>query len=146
MNYLVAPFGSEEATFLLYGIPGVHSEELESGGFALNDQGTADRSALVYPFLSENYFYYSGLPDEAVFAQQFNEQMAEVAISNPVAGLYSATQGENGAELGQYVTDTYTAIVTGREPIEKLDEMISEWKSRGGDQIAQEYQDALSGG
>jgi putative aldouronate transport system substrate-binding protein len=144
MNYLVAPFGSNETTFLLYGIPGVHSDELESGGYALNDQGTADRSALVYPFLSENYFYYSGLPDEAVFAQEFNEQMAEVAISNPVAGLFSATQGEMGAELGQYVTDTYTAIVTGREPIDMLDEMITEWKSRGGDQITQEYMDALS--
>jgi len=144
MNYLVAPFGSEEATFLLYGIPGVHSEELETGGFSLTEQGTADRSALVYPFLSENYFYYSGMPEEAEFAQQFNEAMAEVAITNPTAGLYSATQGEQGAELGQYLADTVTAIVTGREPIDALDTMISEWRNRGGDQIRQEYEEAIA--
>jgi putative aldouronate transport system substrate-binding protein len=144
MNYLVAPFGSEEATFLLYGIPGVHSEELDTGGYTLTDQGTADRSALVYPFLSENYFYYSGMPEEAEIAQKFNEEMAAVAVANPTAGLYSPTQGEVGAEIGQFVTDTYTAIVTGREPIETLDEMISGWRSRGGDQIRSEYEEAIA--
>lgn len=144
LNYLVAPFGSEEANFLLYGVPGVHSEELEGGGYSLTEQGTADRSALVYPFLSENYFYYSGLPEEAEIAQAYNEQMAAVAITNPTAGLYSSTQGEQGAELGQYLADTYTAIVTGREPIETLDTMISEWRSRGGDQIRTEYEEAIA--
>jgi len=100
----------------------------------------------VYPFLSENYFYYSGMPEEATLAQQFNEQMADVAITNPTFGLYSQTQGEMGAELGQYLADTFTAIVTGREPIEMVDEMIAEWQGRGGDQIRQEYEDALSQG
>lgn len=144
LNYLVAPFGSEEASFLLYGIPGVHSDELPGGGYALNDQGTAQRSALVYPFLSENYFYYSGMPEEATFAQQFNEEMAAVAVANPTAGLFSPTNGDAGAELTQYTTDTVTEIVTGRQPISALDTMIGEWKSRGGDQIRQEYQDAIA--
>jgi putative aldouronate transport system substrate-binding protein len=144
MNYLVAPFGSEEYTFLVYGIPGVHSEELPEGGFELTDQGSADRSALVYPFLSENYFYYAGQPGEAEFAQKHNEAMAKVAVSNPTAGLYSQTNGEKGAELGQYTADTYTEIVTGRADIDKLDEMISQWRERGGDQIRTELEDALA--
>jgi putative aldouronate transport system substrate-binding protein len=144
INYLVAPFGSEEATFLLYGTPGVHSEELPEGGYSLTEQGTAQRSALVYPFLSENYFYYAGMPDEAILAQQFNEEMAAVAVANPTAGLFSPTNGDAGAELNQYVMDTVTEIVTGRQQISALDTMISEWKSRGGDQIRQEFQDALA--
>jgi putative aldouronate transport system substrate-binding protein len=144
MNYLVAPFGSEEYTFLVYGIPGVHSEALPDGGYTLTDQGSADRSALVYPFLSENYFYYPGQPDEAVFAQKHNEAMAKVAVTNPTAGLYSPTNGEKAAELNQYVMDTFTEIVTGRAAIDKLDEMVSQWKERGGDQIRQEFEDALA--
>lgn len=144
MNYLVAPFGSEEYTFLVYGIPGVHSEELPEGGFSLTEQGSADRSALVYPFLSENYFYYAGQPDEAAFAQQHNEAMAKVAVGNPAAGVYSPTNGEKGAELGQYTADTYTEIVTGRAGIEKLDEMIQNWRERGGDEIRQELEDAIA--
>jgi putative aldouronate transport system substrate-binding protein len=146
MNYLVAPFGSEEANFLLYGIPGVHSDELETGGYSLNDQGRADRSALVYPFLSENYFYYSGMPEEAEFAQKHNEAMAAVAVTNPTAGKFSATQGDVGAELGQLITDTYTAVVTGREPIESFDTMLDDWRSRGGDDIRAEYEEAIAAG
>lgn len=144
MNYLVAPFGSEEYTFLVYGIPGVHSEELPEGGYSLTEQGTADRSALVYPFLSENYFYYAGMPDEAEFAQKHNEAMAKVAIGNPTAGIYSPTNGDKGAELNQYTADTYTEIVTGRAGIDKLDEMISQWRERGGDDIRSELEDAIA--
>lgn len=143
LNYLVAPFGSEEATFLMYGIEGVHSEPAEGGGFTLTDQGRADRSALVYPFLSENYFFYPGMPDEARLAQKFNEEMASVAISNPVRNLFSQTQGESGAELSQFVTDKYTAFVTGREPIDTFDAFVDAWRSRGGDQIRSEYEEAL---
>lgn len=144
VNYLVAPFGSEEYNFLVYGLPGVHSEELPEGGFTLTDQGSADRSALVYPFLSENYFYYPGMPEETIFAQQHNEAMARVAIANPTAGIYSPTNGEVGAEINQYTMDTYTSIVTGRESIDALDEMISQWRERGGDQIRQELEEAIA--
>ncbi len=146
IDYLVAPFGSEEANFLFYGIPGVHSEELAEGGFALNDQGVADRSALVYPFLSENFFFYPGQPEETEFAQKHNEAMAKVAVANPTAGKFSATQGDKGAELSQLITDTYTAVVTGREPIESFDAMLDEWRSRGGDDIRREYEEAIAAG
>ncbi len=144
MNYLVAPFGSEEYTFLVYGELGVHSEELPEGGYSLTEQGTADRSALVYPFLSENYFYYAGMPDEAEFAQKHNEAMAKVAVSNPAAGIYSPTNGDKGAELNQYTLDTYTEIVTGRAGIDKLDEMVQTWRERGGDDIRAELEDAIA--
>lgn len=143
LDYLFAPFGSEEETFLRYGLPGVHSEEVEGGGFALTDQGTAERSALVYPFLSENFFFYPGQPGEAETAQKFNERMASVAITNPVQSVFSDAQGQNGAALGQFVSDSYTEFVTGRQPMDAFDGFVQEWRSRAGDQIRSEYEAAL---
>jgi putative aldouronate transport system substrate-binding protein len=143
MNYLFAPFGSEESTFLNYGVPGVHSDEQEGGGYALNDTGRNERSALVYPFLSENYFFYPGVPGEAELAQKFNEEMAAVAVANPTANIYSAAAGENGATLGQLITDKYSEIVTGRAELSEWDNVIADWKSRGGDEMRQEYEDAI---
>lgn len=143
LNYLFAPFGSEEETFLRYGLPGVHSEEVEGGGFTLTDQGLADRSALVYPFLSENFFFYPGMPGEAEAAQKFNERMASVAIRNPVQGVFSEAQGQNGAALGQFVADSYTEFVTGRQSLDAFDSFVQEWRSRAGDQIRAEYEAAL---
>ena len=143
LNYLFAPFGSEEFTFLNYGIPGVHSEEQEGGGYILNETGRNERSALVYPFLSENYFFYPGVPGEAELAQKFNEQMAEVAVANPTANVYSAAAGEHGATLGQLITDRYTEIVTGRADLSEWENVVEEWRSRGGDEMRAEYEAAL---
>lgn len=52
--------------------------------------------------------------------------------------------GEIGAELNQHTIDSYTSNVPGREPIETLDEMISEWRERGGDQMRQEHEEAIA--
>ena len=38
-----------------------------------------------------------------------------------------------------------TAIITGREPLSSMDDVIKEWKSRGGDQVRQEFQQSMQG-
>ena len=49
------------------------------------------------------------------------------------------------AELNQFGFDSVTAIITGRQPLSAFDDAIKEWKSRGGDQIRQEFEQALKG-
>lgn len=142
MDYLCAPFGSEESNFLRYGLA-EHHDVKPDGSMEKNDKGASDISALVYPFLSENYFYYPGVEGEAERAQQLNEQMAKVAITNPTAGLVSPTSIAKSAELAQLGTDSVTAIVTGRESIDSLDNYIQQWKSRGGDDIRRELEAAI---
>lgn len=144
LDYLCAPFGSEESTFLRYGVEGVHSDPSDDGGFVLTEQGTAEQGALVYPFLSENYFYYPGAPEETIAAQQHNEEMAKVAVSNPAALLFSPAQGEYGATLAQLLTDMYTEVTTGRSGIEKLEEVRGQWRDRGGDEIRADYEAMLA--
>lgn len=143
LNYLYAPFGSEESTFLRYGTADVHSTQSDDGGWLLTELGTAEQGALVYPFLSENYFYYPGAPEEAIAAQKYNEAMAAVSVSNPCALLFSPAQGGFGATIAQLITDMYTEVVTGRSGIEKLEEARQQWRERGGDQIRADYEEAL---
>ncbi len=47
------------------------------------------------------------------------------------------------AELNQFGFDRATAIITGREPASALDAAIRDWRSRGGDQIRKEFEQAL---
>jgi putative aldouronate transport system substrate-binding protein len=143
MDYLCAPFGSEESNFLRYGLT-EHHDVQPDGSFVRNDKGAADMSALVYPFLSENFFFYPGLEGEAASAQALNEQMATIAITNPTAGLISATNIEKAGELNQLGTDRVTAIVTGRADLGTLDDYINEWKQGGGDAIRQEFEQAIA--
>ena len=143
VDYLCAPFGSEESNFLRYGLEEHHDVQAD-GSFVRNDKGAADMSALVYPFLSENFFFYPGLEGEAAAAQALNEQMARVAITNPAAGLVSPTNIERAGELNQLGTDSITAIVTGRADLAALDDYINQWKQGGGDTIRQEFEAAIA--
>jgi len=145
LNYFHAPFGSEESTFLRYGIEGEHSQRTEDGGYQMTPEGSSMRGAMAYAFLSENYFYYPGRPEEAVLAQKHNERMAAQAVENPAMGLFAPAEGEYGSVLNQLINDTYGEIITGRSGIERLDEMRTQWKDRGGDEIRAQLEEALRG-
>ena len=142
IDYLSSPFGSEENTFLRYGLA-EHHDTLPDGSLQKNDKGAADIADLVYPFLSENYFFFPGAPDDARRAQQINEQMAKIAITNPTAGLTSQTAIEQAGVLGQLGTDKIANLITGRDSIDTFDAYVQEWRSRGGDQIRTELEEAL---
>ena len=105
----------------------------------LTEQGTAEQGALVYPFLSENYFYYPGAPEETIAAQKHNEEMAKVAVANPAASLFSPAQGEYGATLSQLMTDMYgnRDRSLGHRTAGKI---RNQWRERGGDEIRAEYE------
>jgi putative aldouronate transport system substrate-binding protein len=144
LNYLTAPFGSEEHTFLSYGLEGVHHTVDAEGARALNEKGEQERSDLVYyADINESFHFYPGVPGEAEYAQDLAEQTYKIGIDNPVLGLVSQTEQSRGPEIDQLNRDRIIAIVTGREPLEAIDQWLNDWRSRGGDQIRQEYQQAL---
>jgi putative aldouronate transport system substrate-binding protein len=69
-------------------------------------------------------------------------EQTRLGVGQPTVNLYSPTAAERGAELAQLYTDRKIAIGTGREPLSAVDDLISEWKRRGGDTIRQEYEEA----
>lgn len=144
LDYLSAPFGSEEWRVAQYGLEGTHHTVDENGDLVLTDQGTADRGALVY-FVdnSEASLYFPGSPGEAELAVQQQDAMLAIGIEDPTRTLYSPTQVETGTALSEFFNDRLAAIVTGRDPLSAYDDWVEGWRSRGGDQIRQEFEQAL---
>jgi putative aldouronate transport system substrate-binding protein len=140
MNYLAAPFGSEEQVFLGNGIEGVHHELRPDGTRINNDRAAAELGGLVYMLASEYRFYYPGAAGHAERAQQLSKEILALGIENPTLGLSSDTNNTKAAELGQLINDRISEIVTGRAPFSTYDTMVAEWKSRGGDQVRREYE------
>jgi putative aldouronate transport system substrate-binding protein len=60
-----------------------------------------------------------------------------------VLGLYSDTDAANGAVLSQQIADGVNQIIFGRADISTLDQVVADWRKAGGDQIRQEYEQAL---
>ncbi len=144
VDYFAAPFGSEERIFLDNGIEGVHHAVSADGTRVRNDLGLADISDL--PTLAGSLTtYYSIIPGDAKELQDATRDLVALGQENPALGLYSPTEASKGGELNQLRIDRIGAIVTGRSPLSAIDDLARDWRSRGGDQIRKEYQDALRG-
>jgi putative aldouronate transport system substrate-binding protein len=64
-------------------------------------------------------------------------------VEDPTLGLYSTTSSSKGVPLTQKFAEGTVDIVLGRRPMGDFDGLVREWQSGGGDQIRQEFQQAL---
>ncbi|WP_084821995.1 extracellular solute-binding protein [Bacillus sp. SA1-12] len=61
------------------------------------------------------------------------------AIHNPAVNLISDTQSEKGSQLNTIIEDANTKYIMGEIDADEWKEQIKNWRSSGGDQIAEEY-------
>jgi putative aldouronate transport system substrate-binding protein len=144
VDYFAAPFGSEERNFLGDGIEGIHHTVSADGTRIKNDAGLAEIGDLA-TLASGQTTYYSIIPGDAKELQDATRDLVALGQANDALGLYSPTEATKGGELNQLRIDRIGAIVTGRSPLTAIDDLARDWRSRGGDQIRKEYQDALKG-
>jgi len=144
VDYFAAPFGSEEYTFLQYGLKDVHYTVQKDGSPLKTDKGTAeigDLSTAGGPMTT----YYFPIPGDPAEAQENTRKIAALGQENPCLTLYSPTNASKGGQLNQLRIDRIDALVTGRDPMSALDTLIKDWRSRGGDDMRKEYEVALKG-
>ncbi len=98
------------------------------------------------PTAITNVIYYPSDPGDAQYLQGAARDIAALGIDNPALSAFSPTNTSKSAELNQLGLDRVTAIVTGRSPLTDLDTYIRDWRSRGGEQIRQEFQGSLNAG
>lgn len=144
LNYYCAPFGSEEEIFLNHGLEGVHHEVLPDGSLANNDRLPLERGDL--PNLTETapvIFSGGNNPELGLRIHKMLEDLISLGIDDPTLNAFSPTAAERAGELSQLVRDRISAIITGRDPMEAMDQFIADWRSRGGDEIRRELEEAL---
>lgn len=145
INYLAAPFGSEEWIFLNYGIEGVHHTVQADGIRVKTDLGNVEIGDL--PNLSNNApVYYYPLPGDAQEAQVASRDFLALGQENPAQTLFSPTNAAKAGVLNQMRIDRVDAIVQGRDPLSALDGFIKDWRAAGGDQVRTEFEQALKNG
>jgi len=143
LDYWCAPFGSDEWNFTRNGLKDVHYTLDANGNAVKTDLGKSEIGDLSYTATGPIAFYNPDIPGLAEQEQKLAADLLAIGTDNPVYTLFSSTNAMRGAELGQLQIDRTIALVTGREPLSALDTWIKDWRSRGGDAIRKEYQDAL---
>jgi putative aldouronate transport system substrate-binding protein len=145
LNWIASPFGSQEYLLMRYGVKDVDYTPDERGNPILTTQGKAD-ATIPWPYITQgpNALYFPTNPDYPHVMQDAEKAMLPVAQIDPTSTLYSPTFASKGTVLGQMVYNQVGEVVLGRAPVSSIDQLISDWKSQGGDQIRGEFEQAIA--
>ena len=144
LNYLSAPFGTQEAQLLEYGVENVDFKYDSKGNPLLTAQGRKD---LTVPWqnlgTSPQVIYDPTNPEFTTATYKEESAIFALGVPDPVVGLYSPTSSAKGFALDQKVRDGVNAIIYGRKPLSSWTQVVADWRSGGGDQIRTEFEKAL---
>lgn len=145
LNYLAAPFGSEENFFLTYGAEGVHHTREADGSVTLTSDGTAQIGPSAVSYLSAPpQVLFSAVPlEDRITRDHAWQQAAEsMLLKSAVAGLYSPTSSTASSAEGDVLTAA-TEYVLGRAALDAVHTAVDSWASGYGDTIREEYTEQL---
>ena len=63
--------------------------------------------------------------------------------ADPTAGLISEVDMDKGADLSQILTNAQSKMIGGEMPITDWDKMVKEYLSKGGQEVIDEYNEAI---
>jgi putative aldouronate transport system substrate-binding protein len=147
LNFIAAPFGSEESVLLNYGIKDKHYMLDQDGNPTLTKLGVEEaNTSWKYITAGAPVLYdIHNSKDFATVSHKVEEAFVPAGVADPTVGLYSKSDSAHGFQLD---TDFYSGvqdIVLGRRPASDLDQLVKDWKSKGGDTIRAESQAAWQG-
>jgi putative aldouronate transport system substrate-binding protein len=147
MNFMAAPFGSQESLLLEYGVKDIDFSYDAQGNPVPNARGQSEVFPLFLQYIAVRMpvLYNPNDADFVKVAYADEQTMVPVLLADPTVGLYSPTETAKGPLLTQKVLDGLGDIVTGRSPLTALDQLVKGWRSGGGDEMRSDFQQAYAG-
>jgi len=141
LNYLAAPFGTEEDVLLTYGLKDQDYSVDEHGNPIPSKQGLLNAGYVPWQYLAHRPYawYQSDLPGYAQAAFDVEQTLVAVGVTNPTVGLHSATQSKNGVAAEQTFYDGVADLLFNRRPFSDYDKLVNDWRTSVGETIRKEY-------
>jgi putative aldouronate transport system substrate-binding protein len=147
LDWLAAPFGSQEDMLLHYGLPGQDYNLDDKGNPLPTPTGLQMAGYVPWQYLSQHPYvqYQSDLPDYANISFKVEQQLVSLGIIDPTLQYYSKTQYSSaGIQAQKTFSDAMNDIILGHRPMSDYDGLVQTWRSSAGDQIKKEYTDAIN--
>lgn len=101
------------------------------GFYEFNEQGLIEYGMMFGPQDSAFAFVDQTYPDSVMWNAYF--------------GASTPTQVERGSSMSEYLNTTLASLVTGQLEMDSgFDQMVSEWRSMGGDLVIEEITELLN--
>jgi putative aldouronate transport system substrate-binding protein len=145
LNYLAAPFGTEEDLLLRFGVKGTEWTEDSPAGPVFTDKGKADFMPWRNIVAPAPVAYLPVVAQEFPnLLQDWEKQLAAVGVEDASVGLVSRTYAQKGATANRTLGDGLNDIVTGRRPFSDYDGLVKDWLDNVGTTAKTEYQQAYT--
>jgi putative aldouronate transport system substrate-binding protein len=145
LNFLAAPFGTEEDLLLRFGVKDVEWTVDPNGNPQFTEKGQADFMPwrnIVAP--APVAFLPVTVPEFPTLLQDWERQLAAVGVEDASVGLVSRTYAQKGATANRTLGDGLTDIVTGRRPFGDYDGLVKDWLAAVGTTAKMEYEQAYA--
>jgi putative aldouronate transport system substrate-binding protein len=146
MNWLAAPFGSQEDLLLAYGLEG-QDYTLDARGNPRTTQDGVGRAGYVpWRYIAQHpwVYYQADLPGFAKASYDAEHATIPLGIDDPTNGFYAPTAYAKGAIANMTFWDGIREIIVGHAPMSNFDQLLTDWKNAAGDQVRKEYMDAIA--
>jgi putative aldouronate transport system substrate-binding protein len=145
LNYIAAPLGSQEYKLTHFGVEGTDHTLDDKGNPVLTAKGKTE-ATLPWPGTveQENVIYYPTAQDYAPTLQDAEKRIKPFNVMDASVGLYSETYTSKGVPMQQDLADAINQVIRGSQPMSSFDQAISDWKSKGGDKMRAEFQQAYA--
>jgi putative aldouronate transport system substrate-binding protein len=146
MNFLAAPFGSQEDLLLAYGLKDANYVLDSRGNPVSTPKGNSEAGYVPWRYIGSHpvVSFVGDLPGYGRALWDVQHMLIPIAVADPTLGFYSATDLSKGGTFNKTFFDGVIDIVVGRRPLSDYDDLVKAWASGGGDQIRKEYMDALA--
>ncbi|HIT74508.1 MAG TPA: hypothetical protein IAA98_02890 [Candidatus Avipropionibacterium avicola] len=146
LNYTAAPFGTKEYLSVQYG--------KEGRNFTFDDDGqpipNPETSNEMFPITlfpgNPNFMYAPEFPDVVRNECDYEATVGDNVRLNASTGLISETEISKSGQLDREITLAVGDIIQGRKPVSSWADTVATWRSKGGDQMRTEYEEADAAG
>jgi putative aldouronate transport system substrate-binding protein len=146
LDYLAAPFGSQEDLLLTAGIPGTDYTLDVNANPVLTDRGNADANQVPWKYVMQRpqVMYLPDIPNYARTLYDVEHALIPIGLEDPSLGLYSPTASARGvtADLAWY--ENLADLIAGRRPMSDYDGLVSGWQNAAGNQVRTELMQAYA--
>ena len=146
VNWLAAPFGSAEDLLLTYGVQGDDYTFDTNGTLQTTQRSNSDANYVPWKYTAQHpfVFFAADLPMYGSIATAAERAVVPYGVPDPTFGVVSQTASIKGVSLTNTMNDNLSAVLLGRRPLSDYDQIVSDWRANGGEQMRQEFAAALT--
>ncbi len=143
LDFLAAPFGSQEFELISYGVQGSDFHYDDQGNPVLTDQGNAEigpNGSAWYSLVRPSPYYYSPAdPRAPEIYQGYEKLLAPIGVEDASIGTFSPTFAAKGTILLDSIGGGAQDIIAGRRNLSEWDQLVKDWQTNGGNQMKDEF-------